>query len=64
MWVDPGRYGWRIFEGGTGSTLPMPCCEDDDDDDDISSMSVNQSDFYVNSLSHILTHSSYGLFQS
>ena len=24
--------GWRIFERGTGSTLPMPCCEDDDDD--------------------------------
>ena len=30
VWVDPGRDGWRIFEGGTGSTLPMPCCENDD----------------------------------
>ena len=34
MWVDPRRDDWRIFEGGTGSTLPMPCCEDDDDDND------------------------------
>ena len=32
-WIDPGRDDWRIFEGGTGSTLPMPCCEDDDDDE-------------------------------
>ena len=28
--AKPGRDGRRIFEGGTGSTLPMPCCEDDD----------------------------------
>ena len=33
MWVDPGRDSERMFEGGTGSTLPMPCCQDDDDDD-------------------------------
>ena len=32
VWVDPGRDGWRIFEGRRGSTLPVPCCEDDDDD--------------------------------
>ena len=29
----PGRDGWRIFTCGTGSTMPMPCCESDDDDD-------------------------------
>ena len=23
----------RIFEGGTGGTLPVPYCEDDDDDE-------------------------------
>ena len=42
MLGDPGRDGRRIFEGRTGSTLPVPCCEDDDvampcceeDDDD------------------------------
>ena len=33
IWVDPGRDGWRIFEGGTGSTLPTSCREDDDEDD-------------------------------
>ena len=27
VWVDAGRDGWRIFEGGTGSTLPMLYCE-------------------------------------
>ena len=32
MWVDPGRDGWRIFEGGTGSAFPKPLCEDNDDD--------------------------------
>ena len=32
--MDPGRDGWRIFEGGIGSTLPMACCEDDDDDEE------------------------------
>ena len=26
-------YGCRIFEGETGSILPMRCGEDDDDDD-------------------------------
>ena len=31
MWVDPGRDGWRIIEGGTENTLPTQCCEDDDD---------------------------------
>ena len=25
----PGRDGWRIFEGGTGSTLLLPFCEVD-----------------------------------
>ena len=29
MWVDSGMAGGS-FEGGTGSTLPMPTCEDDD----------------------------------
>ena len=33
MWVYPGRDGWRMFKGGTESTLAMPCCGDDDDDD-------------------------------
>ena len=33
MWLDTGRDGCRIFEGGAGSvTLPKHCCEDDDDD--------------------------------
>ena len=31
VWVNPGRDGWRIFEGGTGSTLPMPCCKGNDE---------------------------------
>lgn len=22
-----GRDGWRVFEGETGSKLPIPCCE-------------------------------------
>ena len=35
MRVDPERDGWRLFEGGTGSTLSLPCCEDNDGDDDI-----------------------------
>ena len=26
-----GRDCWRIFDGGTGSTLPLPCREDDDE---------------------------------
>ena len=41
MWVDPGREGWRIFEGGAGSILPITRCEkeevegeEEDDDDD------------------------------
>ena len=34
MWVEPSRIGWSIFEGGTGTTLPMSCCVDDDDDVD------------------------------
>ena len=33
MWLGRGRDGWRIFEGGTGRTLPVSCCEEDDDDD-------------------------------
>ena len=24
--------GWRVFEDGTGCTLPTSCCEDDDGD--------------------------------
>ena len=32
VWVESGRVGWRIFEGGRGSTLPMPWCKDDDHD--------------------------------
>ena len=24
-----GGYGWKIFDGGTGSTLPIPWWEDD-----------------------------------
>ena len=35
VWEDPGRDGWKIFEGGTAGTLPMLCCEDDNDDDEI-----------------------------
>ena len=27
-----GRGGWRIFEGETWITLPIPWCEVDDDD--------------------------------
>ena len=34
VWVDPGRDGWKIFEDGTGNTLPMPCREDDEEEDD------------------------------
>ena len=30
--ADPGKDGWRVFEGGTGTTLPMPSSQDDDDD--------------------------------
>ena len=33
VWVDPGRDGWRVFEGGTASTLSVPSCGDDDDGD-------------------------------
>ena len=32
MWVDAGRDSWRIFEGDTGSTLPMSFCDGHDDD--------------------------------
>ena len=31
MWVHKGKDIWRIFEGGTCSTLAMPYCEDDDE---------------------------------
>ena len=31
MWLDLRRDGWRSFEGGKASTLPMLCCGDDDD---------------------------------
>ena len=33
VWVDPERDGWRICDGGTGSTLCMPCFEDGDDNE-------------------------------
>ena len=31
VWVEPGKGGWRIPEGGTGSIFSLPCCEDDCD---------------------------------
>ena len=35
VWADPGRHGWRVFEGGTSSTLRTQYCEDDSDDDNL-----------------------------
>ena len=32
--MRPGRDGWSIFEGGTDSSLPMPCYEDNNNNDD------------------------------